>query len=104
MSLAKQNPNCCIISRGYGAKISNKEPVVIKDRNKICFQDGRLCGDEVYQLAKNTPDKTTVIICSDRYKAANYAIKKYGIKTIILDDGFSNRKLKKLNEVHCLKE
>ncbi len=95
MSLAKENPDCCIISRGYGAKISNKKPVVIKDKNKIYFKDGTLCGDEVYQLAKNTPETTTVIICSDRYKAAQLAVKKYGIKTIILDDGFSNRKLKK---------
>jgi len=93
--LAQKNPDCCIISRGYGAKISNKNPVVIKDKNKIYFNDGRLCGDEVYQLAKNSPGKTTVIICSDRLKAAKFAIKKYGIKTIILDDGFSNRKLKK---------
>ena len=95
MSLAKENPDCCIISRGYGAKISNKEPVVIKDKNTVYFKDGTMCGDEVYQLAKNTPESTTVIICSDRYKAAQLAIKKYGIKTIILDDGFSNRKLKK---------
>ena len=93
-TLAQNNPNCCIISRGYGAKISNKNPVVIKDKNKIYFKDGRLCGDEIYQLAKNTPKETMVIICSDRYKASLEAI-KYGIKTIILDDGFSNRKLKK---------
>ncbi len=95
MSLASENPDCCIISRGYGAKISNKEPVVVKDREKIYYQDGTLCGDEIYQLAKNTPKNTIVIICSDRYKASQLAIKKYGVKTIIMDDGFSNRKLKK---------
>ncbi|MBR2069414.1 MAG: tetraacyldisaccharide 4'-kinase [Candidatus Gastranaerophilales bacterium] len=95
MMLAKNNPDCCIISRGYGAKISNKNPVVIKDKNKIYFKDGTLCGDEVFQLAKNTPSNCMVIICSDRYKAGQLAVQKYGIKTIILDDGFSNRKLKK---------
>ncbi len=95
MNLASNYPDCCIISRGYGAKISNKEPVVIKDADKIYFNDGTQCGDEVYQLAKNTPASTCVIICSDRYKAAKFAIEKYNIKTIILDDGFSNRKLKK---------
>ena len=95
MSLASKYPNCCIISRGYGANISNKNPVVIKDREKIYFDDGRACGDEVFQLAKNTPEGVVVIICSDRLKAANFAIEKYGIENIILDDGFSNRKLKK---------
>ena len=94
-SLTEKYSNCCIISRGYRAKISNKEPVVIKDKNKIYFKDGQLCGDEVFQLAKNTSSDTTIITCSDRYKAAKLAIEKYGIKTIILDDGFSNRKLKK---------
>ena len=94
-SLAKENPNCCIISRGYGAKISNKNPVVIKDREGIYFNDGRLCGDEIFQLAINTPKTTTIVICSDRLKASKFVIEKYGIKKIILDDGFSNRKLKK---------
>ena len=93
--LANKNSKCCIISRGYGAKISNKEPVIIKDYNKIYYKDGTLCGDEIYQLAKNTPPETCIIICADRYKAAKLAVKKYGIKEIILDDGFSNRKLKK---------
>lgn len=95
MMLANQYSNCCVISRGYGAKISNKTPVVIKDSNKIYFKDGFECGDEVFQLAKNTPKNTVIIICSDRYKAAEYAVEKYGVKTIIMDDGFSNRKLKK---------
>lgn len=95
MDIACKNPDCCIISRGYKANISNKNPIVIKDKDKIYFNDGRLCGDEVFQLAKNTPKNTTIIICADRYKAAKYAIENYGIKKIILDDGFSNRKLKK---------
>ena len=95
MSLANVNPDCCIISRGYGASVSNKEPVVVKDKENIYFSDGTLCGDEVYQLAKNSPKSTCVIICTDRYKAAKFAVEKYGIKQIIMDDGFSNRKLKK---------
>lgn len=93
-NLAKEK-RVAIISRGYGAKISNKEPVVIKDYEKIYFEDGSLCSDEAYQLAKKTPDNTVVIICADRLKAARYAITKYNSEIIIMDDGFSNRKLKK---------
>ena len=49
-----KNKKIAIISRGYGAKISNKEPVVIKDSKGIKFDDGSICGDEPYQIAKKT--------------------------------------------------
>lgn len=84
-----------IISRGYGAKISNKNPTVIKDYSGLKFQDGTLCGDEPFQTAKKVNNNVIVITCANRKKAAELAIIKYGIDTIILDDGFSNRKLKK---------
>ena len=83
-----------VISRGYGAKLSNKTPNVIKDYDGIKFENGLLCGDEPYQLAKKV-DNAVIITCADRVKAANLAIEKYGAKVIILDDGFSNRKIKK---------
>lgn len=84
-----------IISRGYGAKISNKNPTIIKDYSGLKFSDGTLCADEPFQTAKKVNDGVVVITCADRKKAAEFAIIKYGIDTIILDDGFSNRKLKK---------
>lgn len=84
-----------IVSRGYGAKISNKNPTVIKDYSGLKFSDGTLCGDEPFQTAKKVNSNVIVITCANRKKAAEHAIIKYGIDTIILDDGFSNRKLKK---------
>lgn len=84
-----------IISRGYGAKISTKEPVVVKDFDEIKFENGLICGDEPYQLAKNSSKNTVIIICSNRKKSAQLAVEKYGCEIIIMDDGFSNRKLKK---------
>lgn len=90
-----QEKKVAIISRGYKAKISNKYPTVIKDYEGLKFQDGSLCGDEPFQVAKKTKDNITVITCADRKKAIEFAIEKYGIDTVILDDGFSNRKIKK---------
>lgn len=84
-----------IISRGYNAKISNKNPNVIKDFNGLKFKDGTLCGDEPFQSAKKVSDNVVVITCANRKKAADYAIIKYGVEVVILDDGFSNRKIKK---------
>ena len=89
-----------IISRGYKAKISNKTPNIIKDFEGLKFENGLLCGDEPYQVAKNifnsdVSKNVVVITCSNRLKAALEAIEKYKIDTIIMDDGFSNRLLKK---------
>ena len=84
-----------IISRGYKSKISNKIPNIIKDYSNIKFNDGTICGDEPFQLAKKVSNNVVVITCANRYIAANEAIIKYGSEVIILDDGFSNRKLRK---------
>lgn len=84
-----------IISRGYSAKISNKIPNVIKDYKEINFENGRLCGDEPYQIAKKVNKNVIVITCSNRKLSSELAIVKYGAEVIIMDDGFSNRKLKK---------
>lgn len=83
-----------VISRGYGAKLPNKKPNIIKDYDEIKFENGNLCGDEPYQLAKKV-NSAVVITCANRVIASNLAIEKYGAQIIILDDGFSNRKIKK---------
>ena len=84
-----------IISRGYGAKLSNKTPNVIKDNKGLKFLNGTQCGDEPYQIAKKTNNDVVVITCANRKKAIDLAIVKYGINAVIFDDGFSNRKVKK---------
>ena len=80
-----------IISRGYGGELSNKQINVISDGKEI-FYNARLAGDEPYWLAKNTTG-AIIITSKNRIEAAKYAIKKYGVTKIILDDGFQHRKL-----------
>ena len=89
-----KNENVAIISRGYKAKLNNKNPNIIKDLDGIKFKDGNVCGDEPYQTAKKTNKNVVVITCVNRKKAIDEAISK-GCRTVILDDGFSNRKVKK---------
>ncbi|MBQ4647121.1 MAG: tetraacyldisaccharide 4'-kinase [Candidatus Gastranaerophilales bacterium] len=93
-SLSKER-KVAIISRGYGAKISNKNPNIIKDNKGLKFQNGLICGDEPFQIAKKVGSEVVVITCANRKKAIELALVKYGINTVILDDGFSNRKVKK---------
>lgn len=80
-----------IISRGYGGKLSNKNINVISDGEKI-YYNAELSGDEPYWLAENTKG-AYVITSKNRYEASKFAVEKYGVTKIILDDGFQHRKL-----------
>ena len=84
-----------IISRGYGSKLDSRKVNIIKSKGRIRYKNGSICGDEVYQLAKNTFPTVVIMTCADRLKAARAAISRNKADIIILDDGFSNRKLKK---------
>lgn len=81
----------CIISRGYGGKLDNKKVNVISDGINL-FYNADMAGDEPYWLAVNL-NMCAVLTCSNRAKAAEYAIKEFGVTKIILDDGFQHRKL-----------
>ena len=89
-----------ILSRGYK---SRKEPVlkkwlrmllhkppaaprVVSDGATV-LHDSEVAGDEPYMLAKNLPG-VVVVTDKDRVKAGLYAIRRFGVDTLILDDGF----------------
>jgi tetraacyldisaccharide 4'-kinase len=95
-----------ILSRGYKSK---KEPAlhkawrwlvhtdpappkVVSDGEKVLL-DSLVAGDEPFMLAKNLPG-VCVIVDKDRVKAGQYAVKHFGVDTLILDDGFSYYRLK----------
>jgi tetraacyldisaccharide 4'-kinase len=48
--------------------------------------------DEPAILARSCPD-TRVIVNADRVAAANKAVTEYGVKTLVMDDGFQHRRL-----------
>lgn len=91
--IAKNEP-VAIISRGYKAKLNNKNVNIIKDFEGLRFKDGTLCGDEPYQLAKKASKNVIVLTSKNRKKAISKAL-LMGVKKVILDDGFSNRTVKK---------
>lgn len=88
--LINKGNKVAIVSRGYGGKLSNKKINVISDGENI-FCNAKLSGDEPFWLASNT--KAVVITSKNRYKAAEFAVKEFGVNYIILDDGFQHRKL-----------
>lgn len=81
----------CIISRGYGGKLNNKKVNVISDGINLYYK-ADMAGDEPYWLAVNL-NMCAVLTCSNRVKAAKYAIEKLGVTKIILDDAFQHRKI-----------
>lgn len=89
--LISKGEKVAIVSRGYGGELSNKNINVISDGKEI-FYDAKMAGDEPYWLASNV-DGVVIITSKNRYKASKYAIEKFGITKIILDDGFQHRKL-----------
>lgn len=80
-----------IVSRGYGGKLNNKIVHVISDGINLYYK-ADMAGDEPYWLAVNI-DGCAVLTCSNRYKAAKYAVEELGCTKIILDDGFQHRKM-----------
>lgn len=89
--LVARGENVAIVSRGYGGKLNNKNVNMISDGKTIYF-DAVQAGDEPYMLSEMTPG-CYVFTCRDRYMAAKYAVEKFGVRVIILDDGFQHRKL-----------
>lgn len=80
-----------IVSRGYGGRLNNKIVHVISDGINLYYR-ADMAGDEPYWLGVNL-DGCAVLTCSNRYKAAKYAVEELGCTKIILDDGFQHRKL-----------
>ncbi len=105
-SLADRGRNVAILSRGYKSKkeplwkvwwrmISHGDPVppkVVSDGKNILL-DSDHAGDEPYMLAKNLPG-VVVVVDKNRVKAGFFAIKEFGVDTLILDDGFQYLRLK----------
>lgn len=89
--LVDKGERVAIVSRGYGGKLDNKTVNVISDGINLYYK-ADMAGDEPYWLAVNL-NMCAVLTCSNRYKAAKYAIEELGVTKIILDDGFQHRKL-----------
>ena len=87
----KKGEKPAVISRGYGGKLNNKIVHVISDGVNL-YYNAKMAGDEPYWMSVNV-EGCAVITCSNRYKAAKYAIEELGCTKIILDDGFQHRKL-----------
>lgn len=105
-SLAERGRKVAILSRGYKSRPESlwrrlwrqlshgkpPPPKVVSDGNRVLL-DSEIAGDEPYMLARNLPG-VLVIVDKNRVKSGSYAIRKYGVDTLVLDDGFQYLPLK----------
>jgi tetraacyldisaccharide 4'-kinase len=93
--LAKRGRNVAIVSRGYGRL--SREVVVVSDggRPLVGWEEA---GDEPV-LAAMVTRGVSVVVGSDRTRAARYAVDKLGADAILVDDGFQHVKLHRALDV-----
>lgn len=99
-SLASRGRKVAILSRGYKSKplpfwkrwarrishMGDSPPKVVSDGKQVLLNSEE-AGDEPFMLASNLPG-VMVFVDKNRVNAGSYAIRKYGVDTLILDDGF----------------
>ncbi|HAX62326.1 MAG TPA: tetraacyldisaccharide 4'-kinase [Elusimicrobia bacterium] len=73
---------------------------MVTDGNKVLL-GAKLAGDEPYLMAKML-NNVPVIIGKNRYKTGLLAIEKFGVDTIILDDGFQHLNLCRDIDIVCI--
>ena len=105
-ALRDRGRKVAILSRGYKSKsaplwkrwwwlLTHAEPPpprIVSDGENVLL-DSEAAGDEPYMLARNLPG-VIVLVDKNRVKAGEFAIKKFGCDTLVLDDGFQYLPLK----------
>lgn len=98
--LAERGENVCILTRGYGRKDPSKR-VLVSD-GKTLLATPTESGDEPFELAQKLLGKAIVVADADRVAAAEWAVRKFGVTTFVLDDGFQHRRAKRDVDIVCI--
>lgn len=89
-----------VVSRGYGRRTAGT--VVVSDgRNLLATADEG--GDEPVLLAASVPG-LVVIADEDRVRGARLAVERFGVRCVLLDDGFQHRRLKRDLDIVLMNE
>ena len=81
-----------VISRGYGRQ-TTEDVVEVSDGHSL-RSDPQKTGDEPLLIAERCPG-VSVAVGADRYAAGQYLLGRFGLDTLILDDGFQHHALKR---------
>jgi tetraacyldisaccharide 4'-kinase len=98
--LADRGEKVCVLTRGYGRADEGRR-VLVSDGDTV-LADAARAGDEPVELAEKLLGKAIVVADADRAAAAEWARRKFGVTTFLLDDGFQHRKVKRDIDIVCL--
>jgi tetraacyldisaccharide 4'-kinase len=89
--LSEQGVRAAMLSRGYGRRSHGLR--VVSDGRRVMLNalEG---GDEPVQVARRCPG-VPVIVAERRIEGARMAVREFGVETIVLDDGFQHRSLRR---------
>lgn len=100
--LRAQKPACKVISIGnISLGGTGKTPTacmfanMLKDQKRKVAVLTRGYGEDEWKMLKDTLSGMPVVVGPDRVRNSNYAISKFGVDTIILDDGFQHWRIKR---------
>src|SRR3954454_9747302 len=79
--------------KGFGRNKNGESPPRIVSDGKSLLLDSLTAGDEPYMLAHNLKD-VIVLVDKDRVKSGRFAVDKWQVDTLLLDDGFQYLHLK----------
>ena len=79
-----------VLSRGYGAKVRSRKPVIVS-RGDGPLVDVEVSSDEPALIARRT--SASVVVCPDRAAGARVAVEELGAQVLVLDDGFQHWRL-----------
>jgi tetraacyldisaccharide 4'-kinase len=89
--LSGQGIHAAMLSRGYGRR--SRGARVVSDGRRVLL--GALeGGDEPVQVARRCP-AVPVLVAERRIDGARMAVREFGVKAIVLDDGFQHRSLRR---------
>jgi tetraacyldisaccharide 4'-kinase len=88
--MQQEGKRVCVLSRGYGGKA--RSGVLVVSDGKRCLVPPEVAGDEPVLLAEHLA-ALPVIVGKDRYAAGMLAVERFGVDTIVLDDGFQHVQL-----------
>ena len=88
--LSERGRRVAIASRGYGGT-PHDEPLLVGE-GKGPLVTAREAGDEAVLFAASLPG-VAVVVCKDRFKAAEMARRRLASEVVLLDDGFQHRSL-----------
>ncbi|MBI4822328.1 MAG: tetraacyldisaccharide 4'-kinase [Deltaproteobacteria bacterium] len=88
--LSELGVRVAVVSRGYGALMRSPRPVIVS-RGQGPVVEASVAGDEPILIA--TKSRARVVVFPDRVRAARVAIDELDAEVILLDDGFSHRRI-----------